>query len=191
MLALLSYPGSDVTHDDWKSFVQTVVDHFGSQISAWEIMNEVDTALSGSDYVTYLNEARDIIKANNGSATIVASGITSRIEATSFWDGIAAAGGWDSFDKIGLHIYHSGAPETVNFGGGNILGEISRVVGSINKNGGGKKYGLPSWDTNRAAWEKPTKQTGWHARSLCCAVRGRSKKHFCIISTMRAVIVTG
>lgn len=165
VLALLSYPGSDVTHDDWKSFVQSVVDHFGSQISAWEIMNEADTALSGSDYVPYLNEARDIIKANNGSAIMVASGITSRIEATSFWDGIATAGGWDSFDKIGLHIYHSGAPETVNFGGGDILGEISRVVGSINKNGGGKKIWITEMGYQSGSVGEAD-QANWLARTL-------------------------
>lgn len=165
VLALLSYPGSEVSHDDWKSFVQTVVDHFGSQISAWEIMNEVDTALSGSDYVPYLNEARDIIKANNASAIIVASGITSRIEATSFWDGIAGAGGWDSFDKIGLHVYHTGAPETVNFGGGDILGEISRVVGSINKNGGGKKIWITELGYQSGSVGE-TDQANWLARTL-------------------------
>lgn len=165
ILALLSYPGSNVSHDDWKIFVQSVVDHYGSNISAWEIMNEADTALSAADYVTYLREAKYIIKGNNSAAILVTSGLTSRIEATNFWDGIAAAGGWDLFDKIGLHIYHSGAPETVNFGGGDILGEISRVVGSINKNGGGKKI----WITEigyQSGVVGETDQANWLARTL-------------------------
>lgn len=167
-LGLLSYPNSGLTHDQWKSFVGSVVGHYGSSISAWEIMNEADVYLSASDYTSYLKEAYDIIKANNSSATIVLSGITSRIEATDFWNGVAAAGGWSYFDEIGLHIYHSGNPEKVNFGGGDLVGEIDRVVGNINKNGGGKNI----WITEigyKSAVEGNENQANWLARTLAMA----------------------
>ena len=167
-LGLLSYPGSGKTHDQWKSFVSSVVTHYGSGISAWEIMNEADVYLSASDYTVYLKEAYDIIKANNSGATIVLSGLTSRIEATDFWNGVAVAGGWGYFDNIGLHIYHNGSPEKVNFGGGDLVGEIDRVVGNINKNGGGKNI----WITEigyKSSVDGDENQSNWLARTLAMA----------------------
>ncbi|GEM_PF-1664211 len=164
-LALLAYPGADKSHDEWKAFVTSVVGHYGADVAAWEIMNEADNYLSASDYVTYLQEARDIIKGINSGAKIVATGITSRQQATSFWDGIASAGGWGMFDAIGLHVYHSGNPEKVNFGGGDLVGELDRVVGNINKNGGGKTI----WITEmgyRSTSEGEQGQANYLARAL-------------------------
>lgn len=137
-LGLLAYPGSGRSMNDWRNYVRSVVGHYGGNIQAWEIMNEADTYLSPGDYANYLREARAIIKGINPGATIVTSGITSRPEAANFIDGLAAAGVWDQFDVIGLHLYHGGSPETVNFGGGSVSNEISRIVGSIKRNGGGK-----------------------------------------------------
>lgn len=164
-LVLLAYPGSDKTHDDWKSYVTSVATHLGSDGAAYEIMNEIDNALSASDYVTYLSEARTIILAANSNATIVLSGLTSRQQATDFWDGVVAAGGWSMFDKIGLHVYHSGYPEKVNFGGGDLIGELDRVVGNINKNGGGKKIWITEIGYLSGA-EGTTNQANWLARTL-------------------------
>ncbi len=138
-LGLLAYPGSDKSHDDWKNYVQSVVSHYGSDISAWEIMNEADNYLSPADYVVYLKEAKSIIKGINPSATIVLTGITSRPETPTFWNGVSAAGGWGDFDVAGLHVYHSGNPEKVNFGGGDLVAEYDRAISSLSKNGGGKK----------------------------------------------------
>ncbi len=164
-LGLLVYPGNDKSHDDWKNYVRSVVSHFGSEIPAWEIMNEADNYLSGADYVVYLNEARDIIRSINSGATIVLSGITSRPETPNFWNGVAAAGGWGSFDVIGLHVYHSGNPERVNFGGGDLLAEYDRALASIKKNGGGKKI----WITEtgyKASQVGNEDQANWLARTL-------------------------
>lgn len=138
-LGLLAYPGSGKSHDDWKNYVQSVVSHYGTDISAWEIMNEADNYLSASDYVTYLKEAHAIIKGINPNATVVLTGITSRPETPNFWNGVAAAGGWGYFDVAGLHVYHAGNPEKVNFGGGDLIAEYDRAVASLKKNGGGKK----------------------------------------------------
>jgi hypothetical protein len=163
-LGLLSYPGADKSHEQWRNYVTSVVSHFGSNIPAWEIMNEADNYLSAADYTPYLKEAHDIIKATDSSATIVLSGLTSRIEATNFWDGVAAAGGWGYFDEIGLHLYHNGNPEKVNFGGGDLVGEIDRVVGNINKNGGGKNIWITEIGYQTTIGSE--NQANWLARTL-------------------------
>lgn len=164
-LGLLAYPGSDKTHDQWKSYVRSVVAHYGSEIPAWEIMNEADNYLSGADYVIYLKEAHEIIKSINPSATIVLTGITSRPETPNFWSAVAAAGGWNYFDVAGLHVYHDGNPEKVNFGGGDLLAEYDRAVAALKKNGGGKKIwvtetGYKAGDTGN------DNQANWLARTL-------------------------
>lgn len=138
-LGLLSFPGSGTSMSSWRTYVNTTVKHYKNKIYAWEIMNEADVYLSSGDYAKYLSEAYNIIKANTPSATVVTSGITSRQEAADFIDGLASAGVWNKFDAVGLHIYHAGPPEQVNFGGGSVATEVSRIVGSINRNGGGKK----------------------------------------------------
>lgn len=137
-LGLLLFTGNDRGHDGWKSYVNKVVSHYGSDIPAWEIMNEADNYLSAADYVSYLKEAYDIIRGINAGATIVLTGITSRPETTSFWDGVAAAGGWGNFDVAGLHVYHSGNPEKVNFGGGDTSAEFDRAVAGLRKHGAKK-----------------------------------------------------
>lgn len=167
ILVLLTYPGNDRSHDDWKTYVDTVVTRYADRVDAWEIMNEADNYLSASDYVTYLTEAHEIIGAKDASSTIVSTGITSRIEATSYLDGIAAAGGWGKFDAVGLHVYHSGYPEKVNFGGGNLTAEFSRIAGVIAKHGSKK-----IWVTEtgyRSDVDGNTNQANWLARSLVMA----------------------
>ncbi|MBI4023013.1 hypothetical protein HY375_02525 [Candidatus Berkelbacteria bacterium] len=168
LLVLLTYPGEGTSHEDWKTYVTAVVDRYGSQVDAWEIMNEADNYLSASDYVTYLSEAHEILKTKDASATIVSSGITSRIEATTYLDGIAAAGGWGKFDVVGLHVYHSGNPEKVNFGGGNLTAEFNRIVGAISRNGGGKKIWVTETGYQSGA-EGAANQANWLARSLIMA----------------------
>ncbi len=167
-LGVLTYPGPSVTHDQWKQYVQAVTAHY-SDVTSWEVMNEIDNYLSPADYVVYLKEAYAIIKANNASATIVLSGITSRPESVKFWDGIAAAGGWESFDVIGLHHYHRQNPEKVNFGGGDLVSELSRPIATMNRNGGNKKI----WVTEIGYIDNIGRdnQANWLARTL---VIGRS-----------------
>ncbi len=164
-LGLLLFTGTDRTHDDWKNYVSQIVSHYGTRIPAWEIMNEADNYLSAADYVTYLKEAHDIIKGINPNATIVLSGITSRPETPNFWSGVAAAGGWNYFDVAGLHVYHSGNPEKVNFGGGDLLAEYDRAIASLNKNGGGKKIWITETGYN-AGEISSSDQADWLAREL-------------------------
>lgn len=168
VIGLLHFSGSQVPNlDNWKTFVNAVVSRYGSRIEAWEIMNEVDNHLSGQSYVPYLSASYDIIKGINSSAKVVSSGITSRPESTSFWDGIATGGGWGKFDVLGLHIYHSGYPEKVNFGGGDLVTEFDRVVANIKKNGGGKKIWVT--ETGYKFSEGEQNQADWITRTLLMA----------------------
>lgn len=164
-LGLLLFIGTDKTHDDWKNWVQSIVSHYGNDITAWEIMNEPDNYLNATDYTPYLKEAHDIIKGINPAATIVLGGITSRPETPTFWAGVAAAGGWSYFDVAGLHIYHAGNPEKVNFGGGDLLAEYDRAITSLKKNSGGKKI----WITEtgyKASEVGNDNQANWLARVI-------------------------
>lgn len=157
-LGLLAYPGKDKTHEQWKSFVRQVVGRF-SNITAWEIMNEADNYLTPADYVVYLKEAKEIIKGSNPNDTMVLTGITSRLEATQFWEGVSKAGGWNFFDAVGLHIYHDGNPKEDSFNNGNIGQEVEQAVSAINKSGGKKIWVTEiGYDSNvigtdvQAAW---------------------------------------
>lgn len=164
-LGLLLFTGNDRGHDGWKSYVQSVVSHYGSEITAWEIMNEPDNYLNGADYTVYLKEARDIIRSINPNATIVLGGITSRVQTPTFWNQVAQAGGWEAFDVAGLHVYHSGNPEKVNFGGGDLLAEYDRAITALKKNGGGKKIWIT--ETGYLASENGNEnQANWLARTV-------------------------
>lgn len=166
-LGLLSYPGPERSHEDWQNFVRAVVGHYADDVAAWEIMNEIDNYLSPGDYTVYLKEAYAIIRQLDPSATIVLSGITSRPESAKFWDGVQQAGGWDYFDAIGLHHYHRQNPERVNFGGGDLVSELSRPIATIRKNGDNKKI----WLTEIGYIESVGRQNqaNWLARSLVIA----------------------
>ena len=136
ILGLLTYPGSDKSHAQWKDYVKEVVGHFPG-VSAWEIMNEADNYLSAADYAVFLKEANEIIK-GKGSATVVCSGLTARKEVYPFWDGLKSAGAWDSFDVVGLHMFHDGTPYEDSYNNGTLSQEVQKVINTINDNGGGK-----------------------------------------------------
>ncbi len=140
ILGLLTYPAGG-NHDAWKAYVEDVVDRYPG-VSAWEIMNEADNYLSAADYTPYLKEAYDIIK-SKGNATVVLTGLTARWEMYPFYDGVAAAGGWGSFDVVGLHIFHDGPPGEDSYNNGILSEEVQKVINAINNNGGGK----PIWIT--------------------------------------------
>lgn len=136
----MTYPAGG-SHDAWKEYVEAVVDRYPG-VSAWEIMNEADNYLSAADYTPYLQEAYDIIK-SKGSATVVLTGLTARWEMYPFYDGVAAAGGWNYFDAVGLHIFHDGPPTEDSYNNGILSQEVKKVINAINNNGGGK----PIWVT--------------------------------------------
>lgn len=126
VLGLLTYPGDGKSHDAWKNYVNSVVGHFPG-VSAWEIMNEADNYLSAADYAVYLKEANAIIK-SKGSATVVCTGLGARKEVYPFWEGLKSAGAWDSFDVIGLHMYHDGTPYEDSYNNGTMPQEVQKVV---------------------------------------------------------------
>jgi len=128
ILGLLTYPGG-ISHDEWKSYVNKVVGHFPG-VSAWEVMNEADNYLSPADYAVFLREAHQIIKAK-GNATVVCSGLTARKEVYPFWTGLRDAGGWDSFDVIGLHMFHDGSPFEDSYNNGTFSQEIQKVINTV------------------------------------------------------------
>jgi len=138
ILGLLTYPEGR-SHDAWKSYVSKVVSRYPG-VGAWEIMNEADNYLSAADYTTYLKEASAIIRSKT-SAPIVLSGLTARWEVYPFWDGVAAAGGWGDFDKVGLHIYHDGNPYEDSYNNGIFSSEIKQVVVVLIEMAAGNPFG--------------------------------------------------
>lgn len=166
-LGLLTFMGKDKSHQEWQNYVSTIVNHYKEDVAAWEIMNEIDNHLTPAEYVPYLKEAHALIKAANPGAKVVLSGLTSRPEAANFWDGVAAADGWNYFDAIGLHHYHRQFPERVNFGGGDLTAELSRPLAAINKYGGDKKI----WVTEIGYIEEVGRQNqaNWLARNMIIA----------------------
>ncbi|MBM2820882.1 MAG: hypothetical protein HW405_642 [Candidatus Berkelbacteria bacterium] len=163
ILGLLTY-SSGVSHAQWRSYVSSVVNHF-SGVTAWEIMNEADNYLAPADYVAYLKEAHDIIKAKNSGATVVLSGITARVESPNFWNGVSAAGGWGYFDVAGLHIFHDGDPSQDSYNNGSLGEEVEHAIDSINQNGGGKSIWVTEfgWDSNAFGTDN---QASWLSRGL-------------------------
>lgn len=163
ILGLLAY-SSGVSHAQWKTFVSSIVNHFPS-IPAWEIMNEADNYLSPADYVVFLKEARDIIKAKNSGAKVILSGITARVESPNFWNGVAAAGGWSYFDAVGLHIFHNTDPFHDSYNNGTLAQEVQHAIDSINRNGGGKKLWITEfgWDSNKFGLDN---QATWFSQGI-------------------------
>lgn len=158
ILGLLTYPGG-ISHDEWKNYVNKVVDHFPG-VSAWEIMNEADNYLSPADYAIFLREAHEIIK-GKGSATVVCSGLTARKEVYPFWTGLRDAGGWDYFDVIGLHMFHDGSPYEDSYNNGTFSQEIQKVINTV----GGKPIWITElgYDSNNYG---ATNQANWLVESL-------------------------
>ncbi|MFA6963549.1 MAG: invasin domain 3-containing protein [Patescibacteria group bacterium] len=124
--------------DDWGNFVETVANRYNGKASAYEIFNEADNFVSANDYAPYLSRAYDKIKAVT-SAKVIVAGLTARLEATSFWNGIYNAGAWDKFDALGLHPYRNSAPEIVEFNIGDFTNSINIAANVIRAKGGGKK----------------------------------------------------
>jgi len=136
ILGLLTYPGPDVPHEKWQAYVSQVVSRY-PKVSAWEIMNEVDTQLTATQYLPYLREAKDIIKSKT-QALIVSSGLGESGSAYIFWDQLAENGGWDDFDALGVHLYHEGDP-LKDYSQGTLEYKIRKIIANIDKNGGNKK----------------------------------------------------
>ncbi len=142
IILLVGYHDSFSTHDIFKAWISTLTGKYGGSVQAWEIFNEADNYLSGAAYADYLKDAHPVIKAANSGATVIASGISARQQATTFWNGLWDAGAGGSLDALGLHSYRSGAPETKDFNTGNFVDSIKLATSSISSHGGGKSVWL-------------------------------------------------
>lgn len=163
ILGLLTYPGPDRSHAQWKSYVDEVTSRYPG-IDAWEIMNEADNYLSAADYTPYLKEAYDIIRGKS-SAPVILTGLTARWEMYPFYDGVAAAGGWGSFDAVGLHMFHDGSPYEDSYNNGTLPQEVQKVINAINKNGGGKNIWVTELGYNVDLYGEEN-QSNWLVESL-------------------------
>ena len=142
LLGLLAYnpawfksknPTIDEWIDDWGDYVYAVVARYGrdrKQIRYWEVWNEPNLRRFGyehglytiDDFVRILTVARAAIKAADPEAIVVLGGlydIWGSIPTPQDYDSldylrmIHAAGGWHTFDILGLHPYRPGPPEAV------------------------------------------------------------------------------
>ena len=142
IVLLVGYHDAFSSHDTFKAWIATLAGKYGGSVQAWEIFNEADNYLSGAAYADYLKDAHPVIKAANSGATVIASGISARQQATSFWNGLWDAGAGGSLDALGLHPYRSGAPETKDFNTGNFVDSIKLATSSVASHGGGKSVWL-------------------------------------------------
>jgi len=142
IILLVGYHDAFSSHDTFKAWITTLAGKYGGSVQAWEIFNEADNYLSGAAYADYLKDAHPLIKAVNSGATVIASGISARQQASSFWNGMWDAGAGGSLDALGLHPYRSGAPETKDFNTGNFVDSIKLATSSVASHGGGKSVWL-------------------------------------------------
>ncbi len=138
ILLLFGYKDG-LTADQFESWVDKVVNRYKDSVDGYEIFNEIDNKLSAGDYKPFLEKAYNKIKAIDGSASVVVSGLTGRKEAISFWNGLYDAGGGSFFDALGIHPYRSSSPETKEFNIGAWTDTLNQAVGAISSHGGGKK----------------------------------------------------
>lgn len=164
-LILLHYESSRPSVDEWGDFVASVASRYSGKIVGYEILNEADNYISGSDYASYLWRSYDKIKEYDSGAKVVVSGLTARSEATSFWNSLYSAGAWDKFDAIGLHPYRDSAPEVVAYNIGDFINSLNIAANWINSKGGGKKIWLTEFGV-RSSTVGETNQANYIARSF-------------------------
>ncbi len=93
--------------NDYAAFVGALAQRWGSQVSAYEIWNEEDSAgfWSGGPnpaaYTQLLQATYPVLKAADPKATVVLGGLTGN--DYSFLEGVYAAGGKGYFDAVGVH----------------------------------------------------------------------------------------
>lgn len=163
-LILLGYDGDRPSVDTWGDFVHEVASRYTGKTAGYEIFNEADNYISGTDYASYLWRSYDKIKDVDSGAKIIVSGLTARSEATSFWNGIYSAGAWDKFDALGLHPYRDEAPEVVKYNIGDFTTSVNIAANYIRAKGGGKKIWLTEFGV-QSSTVGDTSQANYIARS--------------------------
>jgi len=107
-------PPKDI--NDWKSYVQAVVNRYGTRIAGYEVWNEANlqTFWTGSfDQLAELTDtAYDIIKSSNSGALVMMASTTTRLvsPAAKFTTGYLEALGryGNPFDGYTIHTYPAG-----------------------------------------------------------------------------------
>jgi hypothetical protein len=107
-------PPKDI--NDWKNYVQAVVDRYGNRIGGYEVWNEANlqTFWTGSfDQLAELTDtAYDIIKSSNSGALVMMASTTTRLvsPAARFTTGYLEALGryGNPFDGYTIHTYPAG-----------------------------------------------------------------------------------
>jgi len=102
--------------ENWKAYVQAVVNRYGSRIAAYEVWNEANlqTFWTGSyDQLAELTKtAYDIIKSKNSNALVLMASTTTRLvsPAAKFTTGYLSALGavGNPFDGYTIHTYPAG-----------------------------------------------------------------------------------
>ncbi|MDR3663556.1 MAG: cellulase family glycosylhydrolase [Mycobacterium sp.] len=118
-----SIPGAGTPNPtDYASFVTAVAKRYGTAISAYEIWNEPNYALSSDPidptaYAALLKAAYPAIKAVDPSATVVAGALGSVVsfggvtmDPTTFVQDMLAAGAAGYFDALSFHPYQESLP---------------------------------------------------------------------------------
>ncbi len=159
---------SGLTAEQFESFVDTAANKMKDNVDAYEIFNEIDNTLSASDYKPFLEKAHGKIKAIDGSASVVTSGLTARKEAINYWNSLYDAGGGSFFDGLGIHPYRTSSPETKEFNIGTLVDSLNQAAGVISNHGGGKKIWITEfgWKSSEVG---DTAQGNYLARSLILA----------------------
>lgn len=163
-LILLHYDGDRPSVDSWGDFVGSAASRYAGRAVGYEIFNEADNYISGTDYAAYLTRSYEKIKAVDSGAKIISSGLGARSAATSFWQEIYDAGAWDKVEAVGLHPYRDSAPETVAFNTGDFISSINIAANFIRSHGGGKKVWLTEFGVRSTVVDEST-QANYIARS--------------------------
>lgn len=107
-------PPKDI--NDWKNYVQAVVDRYGTRIAAYEVWNEANlqTFWTGSfdELAALTDTAYDIIKSSNSGSLVLMASTTTRLvsPAAKFTTGYLEALGryGNPFDGYTIHTYPAG-----------------------------------------------------------------------------------
>ncbi|MBI3260777.1 hypothetical protein HYZ64_00175, partial [Candidatus Berkelbacteria bacterium] len=167
VLLLLGHK-SGLTPEQFESFVDSAANKLKDTVDAYEIFNEIDNTMSASDYKPFLEKAHGKIKAIDGSASVVTSGLTARKEAIGYWNSLYDAGGGSFFDGLGIHPYRTSSPETKEFNIGTLVDSLNQAAGVISNHGGGKKIWITEFGWKSSEVGEGT-QGNYLARSFILA----------------------
>ncbi|MDR3664967.1 MAG: cellulase family glycosylhydrolase [Mycobacterium sp.] len=178
---------------DYASFISQVATRYGSTISAYEILNEVNSAsfyqpMDPTSYTAILKAVYPVIKQINPNATVVAGALAPLMDvggltasAPTFVQGMYAAGAQGFFDAISIHPYDFSANNDQPL---SALSQVDQVHAIMVQNGDGTKL---IWATEYG-W-----QTALDANGQASTADQTSQANFIqdMITAWRALTYTG